>query len=262
MRFFDAHSHVHDKEFNADRKEVLSRMRKSGVSTITVGTHLESSKKAVALAEKEPDIWATVGLHPTDTDESFAEEEYRKLALHQKVVAIGECGLDYFWEEEEAGRKKQREKFAAQIELALFLGKPLMIHSRPSRGSMDAYSDVLSILTKDFSSERGKLRGNVHFFVGDEKIAKSFLDLGFTLSFTGVITFARDYDEVIKDVPIESILSETDCPYVAPVPFRGKRNEPVYVTEVVKKLSEIKNLPMENVSENLFNNTKRVFAIE
>lgn len=259
MRFFDAHSHIHVGEFDADREEVLSRMRASQVSTITVGTYLESSRKAIELAEKEENVWASVGLHPTDTDEDFDFDEYEKLALNKKVVAIGECGLDYFWQKEAPERKKQRDNFRRQTELALSVGKPLMIHSRPSRGSMDAYEDLLKIIETELGEHSGKLRGNVHFFVGDRNIARRFLDLGFTMSFTGVITFTGDYDEVIKYIPLESILSETDCPYVAPVPYRGKRNEPAYVPEVVKRIAEIKEISFEKVSEVLYKNAERVF---
>ncbi|MEK7614370.1 MAG: TatD family hydrolase [Patescibacteria group bacterium] len=273
MKYFDAHSHIHGKEFDADRSEAMARMREAGVSTITVGTYLESSRKAAELAEREPDIWATVGLHPTDTDEDFDEKEFNKLAEYKKVVGIGECGLDYFRlttnpsaslgvnDQRLTNEKKeiQKENFRKQIELALAVNKPLMIHSRPSRGTMDAYEDVLETLTYNLQLTTHNLRGNIHFFVGDKIIAKQFLDLGFTISFAGVITFARDYDEVIKYIPLESILSETDCPYVSPVPYRGKRNEPAYVAEVVKKIAEIKNLPIDKVSEALFKNAERVF---
>lgn len=259
MKYFDAHSHIHGEEFSADRAEVLARMREAGVATITVGTYLESSRRAVELAEKESDVWATVGLHPTDTEEAFSESEYRKLAENKKVVGIGECGLDYFWEKDETRRKLQRENFAKQVELSLEIDKPLMIHSRPSRGSMDAYEDVLKILTDNLQPATNKPWGNIHFFVGDQNIAKQFLDFGFTMSFTGVITFARDYDEVIKYIPLESILSETDCPYVAPVPYRGKRNEPAYVVEVVKTIARIKEIATEIVAKKLLKNIERMF---
>ena len=261
MRFFDAHSHIHGKEFDSDRSEVLARMRAAEVSTITVGTYLESSRQAVALAESEPDVWATIGLHPTDTDEPFDEKEFRKLAEHKKVVGIGECGLDYFWEKDEQKRKIQRENFSKQIELSISLNKPLMVHGRPSKGSMDAYEDALGILNARYPMPGAIPSGNIHFFVGGRDIAKKFLDLGFTMSFTGVVTFARDYDEVIRYIPLESILSETDCPYVAPAPYRGKRNEPAYVTEVVKAISGIKKLPVETVSESLLANACRVFGL-
>lgn len=262
MKFFDAHSHIHGKEYDADRSEVISRMRASGVSTITVGTYLESSKKAVDLAEKEENVWATVGLHPTDTDEDFNFDEYKELASLEKVAAIGECGLDYFWQKELSERKKQRENFRKQIELALSVDKPLMIHSRPSRDSMDAYEDLLLILETSLASSTAKLSGNVHFFVGDKDIARRFLDMGFTMSFTGVITFSGDYDEVIKYIPIESILSETDCPYVTPVPYRGKRNEPAFVPEVVKRIAEIKGISIDKAADTLFKNVGRIFNIK
>lgn len=267
MRFFDAHSHIHDKDFDAGREAVLSRMRAANVATITVGTYLESSRKAVGLAEKEPDVWATVGLHPTDlpaqsgTAKPFVEEEYRKLVEHPRVVAVGECGLDYFWQKEERERQKQRENFAKQIEMAISINKPLMLHARPSRGTADAYEDVLRIITDNQQLTTNNIRGNIHFFVGDKTIAKQFLDIGFTLSFTGVITFARDYDEVIKYIPLQSILAETDSPYVAPVPYRGKRNEPAFVVEVAQMIAEIKGLPLGLVSETLYSNVKKAFNL-
>lgn len=262
MKFFDAHSHIHGGEFDADRDEVLSRMRVAEASTITVGTYLESSKKAVELAEKEENVWATVGLHPTDTREKFDEEEYRKLVGNKKVVAIGECGLDYYWlgggeNQDEKGR--QLQSFVRQINFASECDKPLMLHGRPSKGTMDAYEDMLLYLEPTKKIWGQNLRGNVHFFVGDKYIAKRFLDMGFTMSFTGVITFTHDYDEVVKYIPIESILSETDCPYVTPAPYRGKRNEPAFVPEVVKRIAEIKDISFEKASEVLFKNVERVF---
>lgn len=265
MKYFDAHSHIHEKEFDADRSEMLGRMREAGVSTITVGTHLDSSRKAVELADKEPDVWATVGLHPTDTREKFDEEDYRKLVENKKVVAIGECGLDYYWIDEgetEIEKGRQMQLFVRQINLAAECNKPLMLHGRPSKGTMDAYEDMLVFLEPTKKIWGQNLRGNIHFFVGSKEIAERFLNLGFTMSFTGVITFTHDYDEVIKYIPLESILSETDCPYVTPVPYRGKRNEPTYVIEAVKAISRIKNLPLGTVSESLFANTYRVFGLK
>jgi len=262
MNFFDIHSHLHDEAFESDRDEVIKRMRIAGVKTITVGTHLESSRGAIALASKEPDVWATVGLHPTDTDESWNEREYGLLAEHKKVVAIGECGLDYFRQNDIQKRKIQKNKFIKQIELSLNVGKPLMIHSRPSEGTVDAYEDILDILKNDFASYKEKIRGNVHFFVGDENAATQFMELGFTLSFTGVITFTKAYDEIIKFLPLEYILSETDCPYVTPAPYRGQRNEPPFVPLVVDALARIKEIPAEKIAEALNTNVNRIFGIK
>ncbi len=167
----------------------------------------------------------------------------------EKVIGIGECGLDYFHGKEEA-KEKQKELFENQIELAMESGKPLMLHIR------DAYEDAIEILNK-----YDGVRGNVHFFAGSKGMAQQFLDLGFTLSFTGVITFAKEYEDLIKSIPLDRILSETDCPFVAPALYRGKRNEPSYVIEVVKKISEIKDLSFEEVSSQLLQNSKNLWGI-
>ena len=185
-----------------------------------------------------------------------------------KVLGIGECGLDYYRCDPES-IEKQKKALIAQIELANEFGKPIMLHIRnnsksiPSsplqgegRGEVNAYFDALEIL-----KEHCKVKGDVHFFAGNWAEAKAFLDFGFTLSFTGVITFTHDYDEVIKNTPLDMIMTETDSPYVTPTPHRGKRNEPVYVKEVVKRIAKIKNLPEQEVATAIVANTKRVFAI-
>lgn len=259
--YFDIHSHLHDKEFDADRDEVLGRMREANVGAITVGTHLESSKQAVALAEKEPSVWATVGVHPTDTKVTALPHELEALARHPRAVAIGECGLDYY-RGGTSGEEKARQRaiFEAQIELALSLDKPLMVHGRPTQGTMDAYHDIIDILYR-YSREAGeKLRGNVHFFAGDSHVAKELLELGFTMSFTGVLTFASDYDLVVQEIPLASIMAETDSPYATPVPHRGTRNEPLYVREVASRIAALRGEGREAVKRALVENAERFFG--
>ena len=257
LKFFDIHTHVHFAAFDEDRDRVMARAKEARVAMINVGTDRDTSAVAIALAEKYENAYATVGLHPIHTNketyhdknernasahetakdgEIFDEAYYRSLAMHKKVVAIGECGLDFFRIENQESRIKQVDVFRKQIELAIALDKPLMIHCR------NAYSEVIKILTPYFMIHNSKLRGNVHFFAGTLDEAKLFLDLGFTLSFTGVITFARQYDEVIKNAPLDMLMSETDAPYVAPVPYRGKRNEPVYIIETAQKMAQIKGI--------------------
>ncbi len=256
--YFDIHSHINFPEFDADREVVLSRLADSRTATITVGTELISSQSAVALAETNPNVYACIGVHPVDNPaRAFEITEFEKLVTHPKVVAIGECGLDYFRLEGESveEKKRQKELFRSQIEFALRHKKALMIHSR------SAYEDTLVIL-EEYKKEYGDtLWGNVHFFAGDIKIADSFLALNFSLSFTGVITFTHDYDEVIKSAPLSMIMSETDSPYVAPVPYRGKRNEPSYVNEVVKKIAEIRGEDFEMVKTAMRENALRRFTI-
>ncbi len=257
MKLIDIHAHVNFPNFDPDRGEVVMRALEGGVGMINVGTDLETSKSAVALAheyENDP-VWATVGVHPTDINDQIDWENFKKLAEDKKVVAIGECGLDYFHVKDPSEREKQKEIFIKQIAIASEVGKPLMIHCRPSLGTQDAYEDILKILGG------GRVVGDVHFFAGSLEIAKQFLTLGFTLSFTGVITFTKDYDEVIKATPLEQIMAETDCPFVAPVPYRGKRNEPSYVAEVVKRLAEIKGITAEEMATQTLANAKRVFSL-
>lgn len=257
MKLIDAHSHLNSKEFDSDLKEVISRMKEKEVGTIIVGTDYESSGRAVEISQNEPTFFSAIGLHPIDNkDEVFNEDLYRDLAKEKSVVAIGECGLDYYWEKNEEKRARQRDLFRSQIKLALSLDLPLMIHCR------NAYEDAIVILKEFKKGEDGeKLRGNIHFFVGTVEFAKGFIELGFTMSFTGVITFASDYDEVIKSIPLNSILAETDCPFVSPAPNRGKRNEPIFVSQVVARLAELKGVSVEKMAETTLSNTARVFGL-
>ncbi len=256
MKFIDIHSHFNLEQFEADRDTAIQLMESKDVATICVGTGMETSKLAIELAEKYSSIYATIGQHPTDTDEEFDAEAFRDMARHERVVAIGECGLDYFRSKTDEQVKIQKELFIKQIKIAEEVGKPLMIHARPQKGSMDAYEDVLLIL-----AEYPNVKANFHFFVGDMSIAKVIVERGYTASFDGPITFSSDYDEVIKFLSIENIMAETDAPFAAPAPYRGKRCEPWMVEEVVKKIAEIKGLPIEEVEAKLLENAKRVFGI-
>jgi len=263
MKYIDIHCHLDFPDYDKDREEILKEMQKEEIVAITIGADLERSKKAVEIAEQNEKIWACVGIHP---DEIGGEvEKLEDLLKSPKVVGVGECGLDYFGDEKTSNKdlkEKQKELFKYQIDLALDYNKPLMLHVRSSgKNNFDAYEDTLEIL-KEYKNKFGeKLRGNVHFFAADKNIAKEFLDLGFTFSFTGVITFTSDYDEVIKYLPIDSIMSETDAPFVAPTPFRGKRNSPLYVPLIVKKMAEIKGKTEEEMSQEILKNAKRLFAI-
>ncbi|PIP29927.1 hypothetical protein COU12_01790 [Candidatus Jorgensenbacteria bacterium CG10_big_fil_rev_8_21_14_0_10_54_38] len=303
FQYFDAHTHAQFAAYDSDRDAVLARARATGVGMITVGTQRDTSLKAVEVARVHENVWAAVGLHPVHTGKSFHDvqelgggeaargfagrgeefdhEYYRKLAEDPKVVAIGECGLDYAvfvsdrvlelqkraprqesgfsGEEVRRIKEKQREAFEAQIKFAHEVQKPLMIHCR------SAFSDLISILTPNASRLNPSV---IHFFSGTLGDAKKLLDMGFYFTFGGVITFPPkagrlgDYDEVIKIIPPERILSETDAPYVAPVPYRGKRNEPAYVVEVVKKLAELNGMTAEATAEQIAKNAERVFGLQ
>jgi TatD DNase family protein len=262
VRYIDAHCHLQFPEYDADREQVAQLMHEQGVQGIAIGCDLDSSQKAVALAEKYEHIFASVGTHPNHTDEEFDLEKFRALAKHPKVVAIGECGLDYFRpvQLDDAEKQRQKELFGKHITLAGELDKPLIIHSRPSKGTQDAYHDVVALLTEE-KKIHPNLRGDMHFFVGGIAEAEALIALDFTLSFTAVITFARDYDEVIKSVPLTSILAETDAPYVAPASRRGKRNDPLAVIDVIAKIAEIRGEDPETVRTALIANTRRIFGL-
>lgn len=258
--YFDFHSHIHFAQYDKDRAEVLERMKEKNIWTIVVGTDEKESKGALALAQENDGVFATVGLHPClpagtaadNTKESFDENFYSQLISNEKVVMVGECGLDYFHEKEEEGRKRQRNEFEKQIEFAVAHGKPLMLHIR------DAHEDALSLLKSKKKEYGDKLRGNTHFFTEGVNTAKQYYELDFTTSFPGVITFTYDYDETVKYAPKNMILSETDSPYAAPVPHRGKRNEPTFVIEVVKKIAELRGEKIESFKKQLVKNALRI----
>lgn len=261
-KYVDAHCHIQFEQYAQDDAALIARMRNEGVVGIVVGVDLESSRKALALAEAHEHLFASVGLHPNHTGESFDEPAYRALATHPKVVAIGECGLDYYrpTEVNDEVKRAQKELLGRHIALAAEVGKPLIIHARPSKGTEDAYHDLTTLLTEE-KEKHPDLRGDVHFFVGGPAEAAELIALGFTVSFTAVITFARDYDATIKSVPLVSILSETDAPYVAPASRRGQRNDPLAAIEVVRQLAEIRGEDPEAVRTALFENAKKLFSL-
>jgi len=244
-------------EYDKDRDEVISRALSAGVDiVITVGTDLEDSQEAINLAEKYDSIFATAGIHPHEVGEikdiQGTYERLVSLARHPKVVAIGETGLDYHYLHSPGDT--QQEHFRRMIDVAIALELPLVIHSR------EAKKDTLEILAERSSRN---ITGVFHCFSGDIDMARKVLDMGFYISFSGVITFknARKILEVAKYVPLDRILVETDAPYLTPVPFRGKRNEPAFVKYVAMKLSQIHNLPEEKIIEITVNNAKTLFNI-
>ncbi|MEN9912733.1 MAG: hypothetical protein RLY66_141 [Candidatus Parcubacteria bacterium] len=258
LNYIDIHGHINFPDYDKDREVAITRAQEAGVSIITVGTDIESSKQAITLAETHENMWAIVGVHPTDakdiTDADISV--LRELAKHPKVVAIGECGLDYFHSAPE-DMEKQRDIFIQHIELANSLSKPLMLHVRNSKtGDHNAYQEAISIL-----KDKAKVRANFHFFAGTLQDAQDIVAMNNTVSFTGVLSFARNYDEIVRSIPLKSIMSETDCPFVAPVPYRGKRNEPSYVIETVKKIAEIRNESLETVSSTIITTAKDFFKI-
>ena len=280
FQYIDVHAHVNFPEFDDDRDEVIKRALDEGVYIVNVGTNIESSKRAISIADKyEEGVYAIIGIHPHEVMElermGLIEETLKDLsemATHSKVIGIGECGLDFFKIEEynpvidsaglpvlngvvdvEKIKEVQERVFRGQINISLAVDKPLMLHCR------DSYGKTLEILYNYSRVPNVKLKGNAHFFAGSLEEALAFISCGFTVSFTGVITFAKNYEDLIKEIPLEKILSETDCPYVAPVPFRGKRAEPLHVNLVVQKIAEIKGISTEEAREQIEKNVMHLF---
>lgn len=281
LKYIDCHSHPHDEKYRreaVDVDDVLMKLKDDGGATIAIGTDFALSVEALELAQKHENVWCTIGVHPADNHAENFDERFEKLYLEnkEKVVGVGECGLDYYYFEKTFGKdwkenvdckkeiERQKVLFKQQIDFALKYDLPLVIHGRPSKNSMDAYRDVLDILESYPSTSSGPsagLRGHAHFFVGNLEIAKRFLDLGFLMSFDGPITFTKEYDEVVKFLPIENIMIETDSPYAAPTPYRGQTNYPIYVKEVAKKIAELKNIPVGEVLEITKNNAIKLFGL-
>lgn len=293
LKYIDNHAHLNFKVFEDDLEEVVLRMKDRGVGAILVGTNQATSQRAIELANKYDNLWAIVGLHPIHTDASFHDSDeiglkqsvntdcspehqlktdvlgdetkpfeskgeifdkdfYRSLAKHPKCLGIGECGFDFFRVSPET-YAIQEKAFRGQVELALELDLPLMLHMR-SGNSMNAYQESLKILRA-----YGATKGEAHFFAGSLDDLKDFIELGFHISFTGVVTFAKQYEELVQATPVDRLLSETDSPYVAPVPHRGKRCEPTYVIEVVKKMAEMKDLEEEGLASKILQNSKNLW---
>jgi TatD DNase family protein len=252
----DSHCHIDDARFDADREVMMTRARAAGVEHfVTIGCDLETSRAAVALAHEHAFISATVGVHPHEVKliKEGWYDELRSLARSDRVVAYGEIGLDYHYDH--SPREVQRIRFREQIQLARELKLPIVIHTR------EAQEDTITILKEEKASELG---GVFHCFSGDAWLAKDALDMGFYLSFSGVVTFqnAVMLREIVKTVPLDRILVETDSPYLTPAPYRGKRNEPAYVRQVAEKIAEVHGIDMEKVEEATTQNTKWLFQIK
>ncbi len=258
-KFFDIHSHINDKKFEGDIVDVVKKMREEDVWTIVASTDRRSSQLSAQISYFYDGIYSAVGIHPTDNPKGYFNKEYFEQLLDSpKVVAIGECGLDYLRSKDESEQEKRRQKdlFEQQIEFAVEFNKPLMIHCR------NAHKEMIDILTVKKKEYGDKLWGDIHFFSEGVDTAKKYFELDFSISFTGVITFTNDYDKTVAYAPLDKIMSETDSPYVSPVPYRGCRNEPVYVKEVVKRIAELRSESYEKIEKSLVDNALRVFRIK
>lgn len=244
MQIVDTHAHVDCDAFDPDRQAVLARAAAAGVAWIVdVGVDLASSYRAVALAAQEPFVWAAVGVHPHDaaTWNAVAATELRHLAQAPRVLAIGETGLDYY--RDRSPRPKQREAFVAQLGLACELGLPVIIHSRASE------NDTLAMLQDAHREARKALRGVMHCFSGSVDFAHKVLELGLHIGIAGPVTYPRAtvLAEIVRQVPLERLLLETDCPYLAPQARRGMRNEPAYVCLVAERVAALRDMPLDEV---------------
>lgn len=253
---FDSHCHLNDKALLDDIPGVIARAKENGVDRfLVIGWNLESSKIAVELADKYPEIYAAIGIHPTDVKEDSENDldEFRELAKNPKVKAIGEIGLDYYWVKDVEQRKRQQEFFVKQIELANELELPIVIHNR------DSIEDCLNII-KNHKPLKG---GVVHCFSGSVEVEREFVKLGLHISLGGPVTFknAKTPKEVAADIPLSSLLVETDCPYLTPHPFRGTTNEPKYTKLVVEEIARLKNISAEEVAFATYENTIKLFNV-
>ncbi|SLM50274.1 Uncharacterized deoxyribonuclease YabD [Nitrospira japonica] len=255
----DTHVHLDDPRFDADRDATVARAREAGVGTfVTIGCDLATSRAAVGLAGHYESVYASIGVHPHEVkhiDDGWYDE-FRRLAAHPKVVAYGEIGLDYHYNH--SSPQQQRDRFREQVRLARELRLPVIIHTR------EAQEDTVKILQEERASEIG---GVFHCFSGDAWLAKDALELGFYLSFSGILTFnnASMLRDIAKQTPLDRLLIETDCPYLTPVPHRGKRNEPAYVSLVARQLAalhaEQAGLTLEDIERVTTDNAKRLFKI-
>ena len=251
----DTHAHLDDARFDGDRDAMIARAREAGVEHfVTIGCDLSTSRAAVELADRYPFVYATVGVHPHEAKQIGDSwyDDLRRLAQHKKVVAYGEIGLDYHYNH--SPPKLQRERFREQITLARELRLPIVVHTR------EAQDDTIAILKEENAADVG---GVFHCFSGDARLAKNALDLGFLLSFSGVITFqnATMLRDIVKTVPMDRILVETDSPYLTPAPHRGKRNEPAHVRLVAEKIAAIQGMTTDQIAELTSQNARRVFKI-
>lgn len=260
----------------------MQRALTEGVGVVNVGTQLDTSREAVAMLEKYPEnVWAVVGLHPEHTyqhmvdeeeshfrsrEESFNYEAYKELAKNSRVVGIGECGLDYYRLEGQENipeiKSRQKDSFEQQIKLAIEMDKALVVHCRPSKGTVDAYEDVLETI-QEVRSKNQEVRFEIHCFTGTLEVAQKFVALGGFVGLNGIITFDKTgvSESVVKNIPLEHIILETDCPYLTPAPHRGKRNEPALVKHVAEKIAEWKNISFDEVANQTTTNAKLLFNI-
>lgn len=277
LTLIDSHAHLHFPAFSSDEEEVLRRAQDDGIGLITVGTKFSTSESAVAFAERHEHVWATIGLHPGHVhdhnfideheevidaptpEHSFDAERYGTLVDHPKVVAVGEFGLDYSrippGVDCETMKQDQQSVAREQLRFATAHGKPVVIHCR------DAHDDMLALLHEEIGRGGIARRGVIHCFTGSAEIAARYAEIGFLVSITGIVTFGKSVADAVKHIPLAQMMVETDCPYLAPVPLRGKRNEPANVRFVAQALADLHGVSIQEVSRVTTQNAVRLFAL-
>ncbi len=281
----DSHAHLHFPAFDKDIADVLTRMRDANIGLVTVGTKLATSQSGIGFAEMNENVWCTIGLHPghvhdhnfVDENEEthdvptpereFDEEKYAALVAHPKVVAIGEFGLDYSRVPEgmdvETFKNDQRNVARAQLRFATKYGKPVVIHCRGGATAdvTGAHDDMRALIAEEIGRGGLEKRGVVHCFTGTAEDARKYAELGFLISVTGIVTFGKSVAAAVKEIPLEQMMIETDCPYLAPVPHRGKRNEPANVALVAQAIADLKGISFAEVAKVTTENAMKVFNI-
>jgi TatD DNase family protein len=281
----DSHAHLHFPAFDTDIQDVLTRTHEANIGLITVGTKFATSQSGIAFAEVNENVWCTIGLHPghvhnhnfVDENEethsvpapeaSFDEEKYGALVGHPKVVAIGEFGLDYSRVPEgmdiEVFKDEQREVARAQLRFATKHGKPVVIHCRGGATAdvTGAHDDMRTLIAEEIGRGGLEKRGVIHCFTGTAEDARKYAELGFLISVTGIVTFGKSVAAAVKEIPLEQMMIETDCPYLAPVPHRGKRNEPANVALVARAIADAKGIAYSEVAKVTTENAMRLFGL-
>ena len=252
---FDTHAHYDDKAFDEDREEMLASLPENGIgNVVNVCASIKSLRRIIPLAEAYPYVWGAAGVHPDYAEEMTEEtlEEIRKVLQHEKILAVGEIGLDYYWHKEPENHKRQQEMFRAQMDIARVEKLPFMIHSR------DAAEDTLTIV-KEYM-QKGMYGGIMHCYSYGLEHAREYVKMGLFLGIGGVVTFTngRKLKEVVHEIPLENLVLETDCPYLAPVPYRGKRNCSLYLPYVVQAIAELKGVPADEVIRVTEENARRL----
>ena len=285
MNLVDSHAHLHFPAFDSDVKEVLKRARDNGISLITVGTKYATSVSGIQFADRNEGVWATIGLHPghvhdhhfvdeneeaespTSPEHEFDEERYETLVNHPKVVAIGEFGLDYSRVPDgmdvEIFKANQQSVARQQLQFATKHNKPVVIHCRGGATAdvTGAHDDMRALITEEIARGGIERRGVIHCFTGTADDAAKYAELGFLISITGIVTFGKSVAVAVKEIPLEQMMIETDCPYLSPAPLRGKRNEPVNVILVAQAIADVKGISLAEVARVTTANAVRLFGL-